>query len=279
MPPAAAAGIAVVGGIASAYGQKQAAKKQNKYQQQAAGQLSPAELKKRIQGLNPQLYQAAYGRSPFQASQWDLSGGGQPGMGSWLDYQASLGRQVEQNPLAQLFKLPGYMDPRQMNYGLTMSAQQGQQNMQDFAAQVGRGGFEGGMATAYALANRAAQSQRNNQMWQQYMMAREQQRRGDIAQGQGLLSEAQQAATGQASTSAGYLAQRTPPPSGMAMLGQGISTGLQAYGAMQQPRGQQQPPRPQPYAPSTVPDPRQSGYLTPTVYPRTWTGTQAGPTP
>ena len=220
--------LAIAGAAAAAkgYSDHKKSKAQNKYLQKASDQFTPQNIMDRIRLMNPQLYNAAYGPSQFGPPPPNMN------QSQWLDYQAGLNKQVQQNPMAALFQQPGYIDPRMMNLDINQGAQQGQMNAQQFAAQAGRGGFEGGLADAYALANQAAQNQIRAQVAQNYNLARTQLMRQDIGQGQDILNQAQSQATGQASQKAGYMSQMQAPTSWGEIAANTASSALGAYSRM-----------------------------------------------
>ncbi len=222
MPGAAIAGA---GALFSAYGQHRAAKKQRGYLRNAAGQMSPEAIMAGARQLNPWLFNALNQADLYQTPTFGNTG-------DYLDYQSSMSSPGSYTDnLAQLAHTPGYIDPRTMNYGIQQSMLGADAGFQQASSMVGRSGLEGGMADAYTFAHEANKSQIGAQAYQQYNLAREEKRRSDVALIQGMISQSQQAASGNAQARANILSQQQAGPNAFSMLGQGAATGLQAYGA------------------------------------------------
>lgn len=207
MPPAAAAGI----GLASAGLQAYGARQQMKNAQQ---QLSPQQILYMMQQFNPGLYAA-------------LTGGD---MGQYR------GTQYEQ--IANIANNPGYIDPRLMNAPMQQSAQRGQSDLIAAQGMIGRSGAGGGLANAYALANKAAQTQRDVGTQQQYTLWREQQRRQDLDWLQQMYSGLMGQATGTATQMAGI---QGAMPTWAGMAGNALGSGLGVYGMMRPPQANEPP--------------------------------------
>ncbi len=153
-----------------------------------------------------------------------------------MDQEAQYNQQFGggfQGAMNQMVQNPGYIDPRLMNMNLNMSNQMGQGAMQNFQTQIGRSGMMGGLSDAYALANQGATAQRNMGLFQNYNLARESQRRGDINFTMNQIA-GQNAQAGNMLRGQAQIQQSMPPSmSGWAGAGNVMSAAAGAYGGMQ----------------------------------------------
>jgi hypothetical protein len=190
--------------------------------------LSSEYIRNQLKILNPQLYQAAYGTGDL--GNYMNSRTVQPqSFSEWLDQQSQLATYASRskNPLEALFKAPGLIDPRVMNYSLQMNENQGQTAMTRAQGMLGKANYSGGLAHAYTMANLAARNQGKQQIFQNYALESERLRRSDIELGQSMLSNS----LGMASSNQ-QAAASVPVPGWGQMAGQAISTGLSAYGGL-----------------------------------------------
>jgi len=214
MPVAAVAAVTLATSAYSAKRQSDAMKKQS-------AALSPDSIKGRMLLTNPDLYWAAYGDNQFI----DPNKHAPKTYSDWLDQQASYSRKVQDNPLAAIFQLPGYVDPRQMNASINQIRQGENQSMVNMSNLIGRGGFEGGLANAYMMANIASTNKGAANVRSAYDAQRNDLMRQDINMSQGMLNQALGQAGNQQMNYAGTIQNRFAP------YAQAIGTGLQAYGA------------------------------------------------
>lgn len=229
----AAAIAAGISAFSSMYGGRKRAKAARRRAQQ---------LRQNAAKLYPHLFSA------LDRSQWGMGGSRQAfmspeqlgqGSGGYMDYLSSFSLDPgagREKVMDQLVNAPGYVDPRMMNMSLNLNQQQGRTNMQAFEGIVGRGGMEGGLADTYALANQAAVNTGRAQILQGYTQMTNEKRERDIQTVNDMLRDAYTMAGAQTSEIARYESQT---PGWGEMIGQGIGTGLTAYGGMQQQGGQQ----------------------------------------
>lgn len=242
MPPAAMIGIAAGAALVGAYGQYKAGQDQKAAMKAGANMMSPWAIRQRIQALNPMLYNAAYGPNIFQQ---DLQGlNTQKTFGGYLDRLAMMGEKVKGNRMAAMFQLPGYQDPRMMNYGLQMGDVGVNNAAQAAGGMIGRMSAEGGMADAYAFANQALKTRLRAEAWNQFRAQGEMLARQDVTESQGLLNQAQSQATGQAAQAAQFRSQAYNPFNWATGVSQAVSTGIGTYGALQGIAGQQKQQQP-----------------------------------
>jgi hypothetical protein len=227
--------VAAVGTAVSAYGAYKQSQDAKKAREQAAAMMSPAALKRRIKGMNPQLYDAVYGEDIFAQDKQDIAQA--QSFGDYLDQQSQLAGKVSQNRMKALYQMPGYQDPTAFNYGLTQAQRNVDTNMGAAGSMVGRLSLEGGMADSYAFANQMMKTQIAQQSYEMFRQQGEQLARADMTQGQNMLSQAQAAAQGQAGAAMPYTASAGQGPNWANVAGQGISAGIGAYSAATQLQG------------------------------------------
>ena len=228
MPPVVPVAIAAVGAVAGGIGKRKQQKKQNQYARDAAGMMSPESIRAGLQTANPQLYNAAYGQNPFEQWQQPTSN-----WADWVDQQSAMSNAYNANPMAALFHAPGYIDPRIMNQSLNMNAAGAQGSLQAGIAQMGRSAMMGGMADAFAMANKGMETRNRMGIMQNYDIDRANRTRSDISQGQGMLNQAYTNVGATQGAAAGFIANQQAPQNWMQIGSQAISSGLSAYGGMQ----------------------------------------------
>lgn len=225
--------VAAIAVVAKGIGDRQKQRKQNRYARNAAGMLSPSAIKGGIQEYNPQLYQAAYGKNPF--AEWQKP---TDNWADWVDQQSAMSGAVNQNPISALFKAPGYIDPRIMNFSLNQNAAQSQSSMQAGISQMGRSAMMGGMADAFTMASRAREQATRAGIMQNYDIDRANRMRSDIGQSQAMLNQAYGQVASTQGQAAGHIASQRAPESYLSIGANAVSSGLGAYGSMQGIAGQ-----------------------------------------
>lgn len=208
--------VSAVSGLLQGAGARQGQIAQNRNLRQAAGKLNSQNVFTGAQQLAPWLSGAMTGNVGSQYGNY-----GQQLM-NWI-----------QNPGGNTQQL--------LNPLLTQSAQKGQNDLVAAQGRLGRSGMQGGMGDAYALANRAAQTQRDVGLQQQHSLWQQQQLRQDLMNIQNMWNQLIQMQSGLSGQQANLYGQQQAPMNWMSMMGNALGSGLSMYGGM---GGRQQAPTP-----------------------------------